>query len=194
VSSAPSRSSVAALTLAEIAEVLGAAIADADLPLTVLIDGRSGAGKSTLARLLAAAWPHAGGAAVVALDDIYPGWEGLRAGAEAVASQLLEPRAMGGIGRWQRWDWQTARAAEWHEVASDASVIVEGCGVLTPRSAPTAAVRVWLDAPLEVRRERALARDGEAYAPHWDTWAAQDEDHVRRDDPSRWATHRFTVV
>jgi cytidylate kinase len=79
-------------------------------------------------------------------------------------------------------------------VASDTSVIVEGCGVLTPRSAPTAAVRVWLDAPLEVRRERALARDGEAYAPHWDTWAAQDEDHVRRDDPSRWATHRFTVV
>ena len=29
-----------------------------------------------------------------------------------------------------------------------------------------AAVRVWVDAPTVVRKERALSRDGETYAPH----------------------------
>ena len=39
------------------------------------IDGRSGAGKTSLAREVAAAWP----AALVSMDSIYPGWEGLAA-------------------------------------------------------------------------------------------------------------------
>jgi cytidylate kinase len=38
-----------------------------------------------------------------------------------------------------------------------------------------AAVRVWLEAPATVRKERALARDGDTYAPHWDRWAAQED-------------------
>ena len=33
---------------------------------------------------------------------------------------------------------------------------------------------VWVDAPEEVRRERAMARDGDVYAPWWDVWAAQE--------------------
>ena len=33
---------------------------------------------------------------------------------------------------------------------------------------------VWIQAPEQLRKERALARDGETYAPHWDRWAAQE--------------------
>ena len=54
-------------------------------------------------------------------------------------------------------------------------LVVEGCGALVPPAAPYAAVRVWLDAPDEVRKERALSRDGETYAPHWERWAAQED-------------------
>ena len=36
---------------------------------------------------------------------------------------------------------------------------------------------IWLDAPEELRRERALARDGELFAPHWEQWAAQEQAH-----------------
>jgi len=45
-------------------------------------------------------------------------------------------------------------------------------------------VRVWVDAPSDVRYARAMARDGEHYRPHWQRWAAQEEslftaDHTR---------------
>ena len=33
------------------------------------------------------------------------------------------------------------------------------------------------------RRTRALARDGETFAPHWDRWAAQEEDYLARHAP-----------
>ncbi|MFT4232382.1 MAG: hypothetical protein QM606_06365 [Leucobacter sp.] len=34
---------------------------------------------------------------------------------------------------------------------------------------------VWIECDAAVRRARALARDGETYAPHWERWAAQEE-------------------
>ena len=54
-------------------------------------------------------------------------------------------------------------------------LVLEGCGALVPPAAPFAAVRVWVEAPTEVRKERALSRDGETYAPHWERWAAQED-------------------
>ena len=48
----------------------------------VLIDGRSGAGKTSLARLLVARWPLTGRVQLVALDSLYPGWDGLDPGVE----------------------------------------------------------------------------------------------------------------
>jgi cytidylate kinase len=55
-------------------------------------------------------------------------------------------------------------------------LVVEGCGALVPPALEFAAVRVWVEAPAPVRRARALSRDGETYAPHWDRWAAQEDD------------------
>ena len=40
---------------------------------------------------------------------------------------------------------------------------------------------VWLEAPLPLRRERALARDREDFAPHWDAWAASEGTVLARD-------------
>lgn len=51
------------------------------------IDGRSGAGKSTLARTLAVAV----GAQLVHVEDLYPGWDGLRTGAMTLANAVLAP-------------------------------------------------------------------------------------------------------
>ncbi|MGN8025976.1 hypothetical protein [Microbacterium sp. 22242] len=159
----------------------------------VLIDGRSGAGKSTLARLLAERWPLRAAPQLVALDEIYPGWDGMDAGAERAYEQILRPHGRDLVGTWQRYDWVAGKYAENHAVDPARGVILEGCGALTPRSARIADVRVWMQAPEQSRKRRALDRDGELFRPHWDRWAAQEVRHLRRDDPIELATLIVTV-
>lgn len=149
----------------------------------VLIDGRSGAGKTSLAARVVATWPLAGRLQVVALDSLYPGWDGLEAGAERARELILIPHGRGVVGTWRRWDWDAQADAESHAVDPALPLLVEGCGVLTPRSARLADVTVWVDGPASSRKHRALTRDGDAFRPHWDRWAAQEEVHIRRDDP-----------
>lgn len=145
----------------------------------VLIDGRSGAGKSTLAGLVATRLD----ATLLALDSVYPGWDGLAAGAHQVLTGVLAPRAAGRGGVWHRWDWAAETTAESHTVPVDRALVIEGSGLLTPASRALSDVQVWLESPESSRRPRALRRDGDAYRPHWDRWAAQEETHVRAHDP-----------
>lgn len=160
----------------------------ADRPV-VLIDGCSGAGKSTLARLVVAQWaPHPERVQLVAMDGLYPGWDGLDAGADLARTGILVPVAAGRQGRWQRWDWERSEPAESHIVDPGRPLVVEGSGVLTPGSAPLAPVRVWVRSPEASRRERALTRDGDLYRPHWERWAAQERRHIDRDRPETLAT------
>ncbi|CRZ18731.1 nucleoside/nucleotide kinase family protein [Mycolicibacterium neworleansense] len=147
---------------------------------TVLIDGRSGSGKSTLAMELRDEWPNS---VVVRLDDIYPGWDGLLWAADHLQRSLLQPRAAGRIGRWRQWDWATAAPSGWHDVGPGQRLIVEGIGALTPASRACADLGVWVDADDTERKRRALERDGETYRPHWDRWAAQEDEFIARFQP-----------
>ena len=49
-----------------------------------------------------------------------------------------------------------------------------------------ATVLAWVEAPHDVRMARGLARDGAAFAPHWERWATGEAEHfVRHDTRSR---------
>ena len=132
----------------------------------VTIDGYSGSGKSTLAAALARLLP---GWQVLHLDDWYPGWDGLAQGAEVarrIAADLREGRASSYV----TWDWEANASGLAVEVPL-APTIIEGCGAWDA----DADLSVWIADPGEAeRRRRALARDGAAYAPHWQRWAMQD--------------------
>ncbi|MGN7947901.1 hypothetical protein ACTJKH_04080 [Microbacterium sp. 22215] len=159
----------------------------------VILDGRSGAGKTTLARMLVERWPIVGRVQMVALDSIYPGWDGLEAGVEHALDGILRPHGRGYLGEWRRWDWERHAEAESHAVDPSLGVLIEGSGILTPKTAAIADVRVWLESGEAGRKARALNRDGETYRPHWERWAEQERAHIARDDPRALATRVIEI-
>ena len=157
----------------------------------VLIDGPSGAGKSTLADAVRRAWPGTLKPTLVRLDDIYPGWDGLDAAIRQLRVRVLEPRSQGLPAAWQRFDWASGQAAEWTSVDPVQPLIVEGCGTLFAGSAAVSDVRVWLDADDTLRKNRALARDGELFRAHWDQWQCDWSAYCTRESPQANATVRL---
>lgn len=143
----------------------------------VAVDGRSGAGKSALAAQLRSALR----APVVALEDLYGGWDGLENGIDLLVSEVLQPLAAGRPARVPRYDWVARRWAEPAALEPPALLIVEGVGAGALRAAVFASLVAWLEAPPYVRKKRALERDGETFAPHWDQWAAQEDAMLARD-------------
>ncbi len=142
------------------------------------IDGRSGAGKTTFAAALA---PDLDGR-VLAVEHLYPGWDGLEAGVDRLAEWVLRPLAAGTPVRWRRYDWLRECYGRWRELAPAPVVVVEGVGAGARRCAPYLSALVWLEVPVAERRRQAMARDGARYAPHWDRWAAQEERHFAAND------------
>ena len=179
--------------LAAIAAHTGADARNPSPPVVILIDGPSGAGKSTLADRILAAWPATEGRTkglptLIRLDDIYPGWNGLAAASAHVTEHVLRPFRAGLPGAWRRYDWTTDAPAEWHPVDPARPLLVEGCGTLAAANAGLSDVRIWLTADDQERKQRALARDGEAFRSHWDQWQAEWQGFLVREEPARWAT------
>ena len=134
----------------------------------VTIDGYSGSGKSTLAAALArlvSDWQ------VLHLDDWYPGWDGLAAGAD-IARRIAADLRAGRASSYEAWDWENGATGATIRVPL-APTIIEGCGAIEAEA--EADLAVWIADPGEdERRHRALERDGQTYAPHWQRWADQD--------------------
>lgn len=146
----------------------------------LLIDGRSGSGKTELARGLGQAWPAA---QLLRLDNLYPGWGGLEQGSLHVTENVLSsPRP-----RWQRWDWATESAAEWHELDPARPLIIEGCGALSGANRSLADFALWVELDEPTRRGRAHERDGGAFDPFWQQWAEQEDAFIARERPEELA-------
>ncbi len=159
-------------------------------PVIIAIDGRSGAGKTTLAVELAARLRTHHRVSLFHLEDIYPGWNGLAAGIERYVSTVLAPLSRGEAATWVSWDWTKHYDGEPRVTLPAEIVIVEGVGAAAVEARSLLSAVIWAEAPDEVRRTRALDRDGETYQPYWDQWAAQEEEWLAGDDVPRHADLR----
>ena len=144
-------------------------------PVIIAVDGRSGAGKTTIAVELAALLRRHRTVSLFHLEDIYPGWDGLAGGVERYISSVLEPLHHGLPATWTAWDWEARNDGASRTTAAAPVVLVEGVGSSHGRAADFLDAVIWVDAPQQVRKQRALARDGDTYAPFWDAWAEQEE-------------------
>ena len=173
------------------ARVLAAVAPRADPPVLVAVDGRSGSGKSTFADAVVARLRSELGTAesvtLLRMDAVYPGWHGLDQAVRTLSEDVLPELAAGRDATYRSWLWTKSRPGPLRTVRPAPVVVVEGVGSGT--SFHLLQLLVWVDAPDDVRHRRAMARDGDTYAPHWSTWAAQEERHL-----ARHATHSHADV
>jgi hypothetical protein len=139
----------------------------------ILIDGRSGSGKTELARSLVQLWPEF---QLLRLDDFYPGWNGLDAGSAEVPGILR-------THHWRSWDWAADRPGPWRELDPLRPLVVEGVGAISRASRPLADAALWVELDAATRKRRALHREGEVFAAHWEQWAEQEERFIAREHP-----------
>jgi hypothetical protein len=143
----------------------------------VAVDGPSGAGKSTFAAELSRAL---GEVPVVGSDEFPVPWDGdPLTWWGPLTAQVLEPLAAGRPGAYRRYDWHSRSYGAPIEIPVCPVLLLEGVGAAW-REAP-AAFRIWVDAPRELRRLRAIGRDGARLAESWDRWTALEEVHFAAD-------------
>jgi uridine kinase len=143
----------------------------------VVIDGRSGAGKTTLATAVAALAQDQGlTTSVVHVDELCPGWNGLPAVPHRL-EKLVKSIARTGDATYPTWDWYNDCPGPDANLGPSDVVVIEGASAADPRWATLTSVAVWVEAPPEVRKARAIARDGDSFAQHWESWAAAEDDY-----------------
>jgi uridine kinase len=143
-------------------------------PLLVGIGGHGGAGKSTLA----AAIP---GAVVVSTDEF---WDGSAFDIDRLRREVVEPLAHGREAVFASYDWDAGRPGGRRRVQPEGVVVVEGVCALHRSLRDAYAVRVWVEAPADVRLARGVARDGEAARRTWvEEWMPSEDRYVQADDP-----------
>ena len=142
--------------------------------VVIALDGPSGAGKTTLARGLELALTPSGPVAVVHMDHLYPGWDGLAEAPGLLTAQVLEPLARGERATYRLWSWVREQWSGTRDVPPCRFLVVEGCGSSVEPAGSYAAVSVFVDADTALRMRRGIDRDGEAYRPQWQRWADQE--------------------
>jgi uridine kinase len=138
------------------------------------IGGHGGAGKTTLAHMI----PKA---RIVGTDEF---WDGTGFEIDRLSREVVEPLRRGEAARFASYDWSAGRARGERVVEPEGIVVVEGVCALHRSLREAYAVRVWVDAPYDVRLARGIERDGDAARSTWvDTWMPSEERYVERDDP-----------
>jgi len=143
----------------------------------VCIDGPAGSGKTTLATEIA----EVTGAPVVHMDNLYEGWHGLPTVSRQL-ERLLRPLSRNRPGSYRRWDWYAGRWAEVVVVPVAPLLVLEGVGAGSRSHAGLVTALVWVEAPVDLRMQRGLARDGAELDEHWRQWAVDEQEHFALDD------------
>ena len=169
------------------------------------LDGRSGAGKSTLALSLSAhlargargALGAVGAVTVIEGDDFYAGGSAATWDRRSIVERadrvidwrrqraVLEQLRNHGMAEWRAFDWE---ADDWDSdviplaesptrARTGPVVLLEGAYACRPELHDLLDLRVLLDVPYDLRRQRLLSRDGSAYHADWDARWSGAEDH-----------------
>jgi Uridine kinase len=154
-------------------DLIAAGEGDGDLVL-VGIGGHGGAGKTTLARMIP-------GAQIVSTDEF---WDGEGFDIARLSREVVTPLSSGTVARFASYDWSAGERRGSATIEPAGVVVVEGVCALHRTLRTAYAVRIWVEAPYDVRLARGVARDGEAARSTWvDVWMPSEDRYIERDDP-----------
>ena len=167
------------MTIAGLAARIHATPARLGAVRLVCIDGPAGSGKTTLAARLAEALGDA--AALVHFDELYAGWT-ITGAQGRLQAGVLGPLSAGRDGSHHRFDWARRRfGTEPVAVPVREVVLVEGCGSSPRALDPWTSMRIWVEAPADLRLSRGLARDGSDLEHEWRRWLATEAAEFARE-------------
>jgi uridine kinase len=146
----------------------------------VCVDGPAGSGKTTFAeRLATALGPDT---VVLHMDDFYAGWT-LDGAVARLTAGVLRPLSEGRSGAVHRYDWAAGRfSPEMTSVPAVPVLVVEGCGSCSRAVDEWTTLRIWVEAPAELRLRRGLERDGAVLEPEWRAWQRTEAAEFARED------------
>jgi uridine kinase len=155
-------------------ELIAAAVRNATTVVVVGVGGHGGAGKTTLAGMIP-------GAQIVSTDEF---WDGEGFDIERLSREVVTPLSNGAAARFASFDWAARKQRGWRTIEPAGVVVVEGVCALHRALRNAYAVRVWVEAPYDLRLERGVARDGENARRTWvDVWMPSEDRYIERDDP-----------
>lgn len=166
----------------------------------VAVDGPSGAGKTLFATRLADALDAArppGPVAdpvvtVVHTDDLLDGWDDQLTFWGRLEELVLDPLRAGRAGAYRRYSWLRGEFTPRQIVVEPTPVvIIEGVTAARAAIRPELSLAVFVFAPADLCRRRALERDGQTLGPHLETWRQVEDVHFQAD---RTAEHADLVV
>jgi uridine kinase len=138
------------------------------------IGGHGGAGKTSLARSIP-------GAEIVSTDEF---WNGTEFDLSRLRREVFDRLAVGEDARFASFDWVTQEPLGERTVRPAGIVVVEGVCALHRLFRDDYDLRVWVEAPRDVRLARGVARDGEAARATWEEiWMPMEDRYVERDNP-----------
>jgi len=177
-------SPVARATVERVVALIRAAPPPPGMRCRVLaIDGPGGAGKSTIAIAVARAL---GDAPVLHTDD-FAAWDDPLDWHQRLLDQVLAPLSRGAPARYQRYDWDSRKLAEWHELDPRELLIIEGVGASQRALAPYLSACVWVWTSRAERLRRGLRRDGQQALALWQDWMRAEDDYIATQRPDRSA-------
>jgi uridine kinase len=159
----------------------------------IAIDGGGGAGKSTFAKHLQELIPNS---VVIHGDDFYIGpWDKRLDHTNYVVnpmfnwdrykSEVLDAVRDGKPVQYHVYDWHKHSALEVVSVPTDAIIIVEGGYVTQKDFADSYDYKIWIEADMNLRLEKAIVRDGEHMRYLWEEdWLPVERNYIEKDNPA----------
>ncbi|HSX06044.1 MAG TPA: hypothetical protein VLF69_06280 [Candidatus Saccharimonadales bacterium] len=168
-------------------------------PALIAIGGFGGSGKSSLAAALQKFLPSAAAAAVVVpIDDfivkekILDPWDKGAFDRTRLEEQVLKPLSEGRQAKYQALIWETNTLSDFMELPKADVVIVEGISSYHPDIAHYYDLKIWVETPIAIAKERGRARAGESEnAKHWGLWARNDLAYKEQFHPEQIADITF---